>query len=110
MSILVFDNNSDIRISFKKGGSWSYIGTDAEDIAQNEPTMNFGWLDKATPSVEYSHIVKHEFGHALGLIHQYQNPSNGLSWNKEAVYEYYMKPPNNWTKDEVDRNVFERYN
>ncbi|MCY7759728.1 hypothetical protein [Bacillus inaquosorum] len=71
--------------------------------------MNFGWLHPNTPEVEYSRVVLHEFGHALGCIHEHQNPTAKIPCNKEAVYEYYMGPPNNWPKEIVDSNIFDRY-
>jgi serralysin len=102
--------DADIQIAFKQGdGSWSYIGTDADTIDPGEPTMNFGWLDANTPDKEYSRVVKHEFGHALGLIHEHQNPADGIKWNKEAVYKALGGPPNNWDRQTIDRNMFERY-
>jgi len=71
-----------IRITFDpNGGAWSYIGTDCLSIAPNEPTMNLGWFDVAT--------VIHEFGHALGMIHEHQNPfGNPIQWDLNAVYAW----------------------
>jgi serralysin len=89
-------------------GSWSYIGTDARHIPQNQPTMNYGWLQENTPDTEY-HVVLHEFGHALGLIHEIQVPAVGLPWNKEAVYYYFSSAPYYWNKEIVDHEIFERY-
>lgn len=103
------DPTAEIRISFRQSGSWSYIGTDALSISKSQPTMNFGWLKPATPNDEYSRVVIHEFGHAIGCIHEHQNPSTNIPWNKAAVYEYYAGPPNNWTKEQVDINLFTRY-
>ena len=54
--------------------------------------------------------VLHEFGHVLGLIHEHQNPkANKINWNKEVVYETFTGPPNNWTKEEIDRNIMGKY-
>jgi hypothetical protein len=103
------DPGAEIRVSFSQPGSWSYIGTDALSIPQNQPTMNFGWLTKSTPLDEYSRVVTHEFGHAMGCIHEHQNPSTNIPWDKPAVYKYYQGPPNNWTKAQVDTNLFTRY-
>ena len=103
------DPNAEIRISFQQPGSWSYIGTDALTIPKNQPTMNFGWLKANTPSDEYARVVIHEFGHAIGCIHEHQNPSTDIPWNKAAVYDYYSGPPNNWSKEQVDINLFTRY-
>ena len=100
---------SDLRITLSQPGSWSYIGTDAKLIAQNQATMNFGWLKPDSPQETYSQVVLHEFGHAIGCIHEHSTPDAGIQWNTQAVYDYYMGPPNNWTKDYVDLNVFQVY-
>lgn len=99
-----------IRISFVNDpGSWSYIGTQCLSMPEDEPTMNFGWLRDDTDDAEWERVVVHEFGHALGCIHEHQNPAGGIKWNKPAVYKYYEGPPNNWTKAEVDNNLFHKY-
>jgi serralysin len=103
------DADAEIRISFQQPGSWSYIGTDALGISAGEPTMNYGWLTPETPDDEYSRVVLHEFGHALGMIHEHQNPAAGIRWNKEAVYRALGGPPNNWDRATVDHNMFETY-
>ncbi len=100
---------SDIRIAFQPGGSWSYIGTDAKLVSQGEPTMNFGWLTPASSDDTYSRVVLHEFGHALGAIHEHQHPEGNIPWDKEAVYAYYGDTPNNWSQEQVDVNLFQKY-
>ena len=48
----------------------------------------------------------HEFGHALGLLHEQSYPG-GIKWNKsDDVYAYYKKTQG-WDKDKVDAQVFE---
>ncbi len=100
---------AEIRVSFQQEGSWSHIGTDALGIPKNQPTVNFGWLREGTADEEYSRVVTHEFGHALGCIHEHQNPVASVPWDKEAVYRYYAGPPNNWSRDQVDLNLFQKY-
>jgi hypothetical protein len=75
----------------------------------SQPTMNYGWLTPNTEDGEYSRVVIHEFGHALGCIHEHQSPAANIPWDKEAVYRYYAGPPNNWTRAQVDLNLFQRY-
>jgi hypothetical protein len=106
-----FGNNpqAEIRIAFNPGGSWSYVGTDALLIAKGEPTMNLGWLRANTADGEYMRVVLHEFGHALGCIHEHQHPEGGIPWNEKAVLAYYMGPPNNWPENYVRSNVLGRY-
>ncbi|AKJ03456.1 Hypothetical protein AA314_05082 [Archangium gephyra] len=103
------DPEAQIRISFKERGSWSYVGTQCLGIAKHAPTMNFGWLTPATGDEEVMRVVLHEFGHALGCIHEHQNPAGGIQWNKEAVYAYYSGHPNYWSRKDVDTNLFQLY-
>jgi hypothetical protein len=69
--------------------------------------MNYGWLTPTTPSDEYSRVVLHEFGHALGAIHEHQHPGVNIPWNREAVYSYYDRQ--GWSREQVDNNIFRRY-
>lgn len=107
----VAEGPADIRIAFRQGaGSWSYIGTDCRRITdQSKPTMNYGWLTPDSTDDVLRRVVLHEFGHALGLIHEHQNPQTPIPWNKEAVYRDLMGPPNNWTRQQVDNNMFAVY-
>jgi len=102
--------DAEIRIAFdRRGGSWSYVGTSAVNISPRYPTMNFGWLYPNTDIDEYRRVVFHEFGHALGMVHEHQSPAAEIPWNKQAVYDYYAAPPNNWSKAMVDMNIFGKY-
>ena len=102
--------DAEIRISFVADkGSWSYIGTDCLGIAKSLPTMNFGWLKDDTPDDEFERVVVHEFGHALGAIHEHQNPQGGIQWNLPVVYAYFAGPPNFWSKEDTDVNVVGKY-
>jgi len=106
-------SNAEIRISFNADpGSWSAVGVDclvAEYFKPNEPTMNFGWLTDDSQDDEWRRVVVHEFGHAIGAIHEHQNPKGGIQWNLPAVYAYFSGPPNNWSKEEIDFNVVQKY-
>lgn len=65
---------------------------------------------KADPNrwnnAELRRVVMHEFGHALGLLHEQSYPG-AVNWKKtDSVYKYY-KESQGWDKDKVDFNVFE---
>jgi len=101
---------SDIRIAFEAGnGSWSYLGTVCRKISEPEPTMNYGWLTPDSPDEELRRVVLHEFGHALGLIHEHQNPEGGIKWNRAAVIKDLKGPPNNWDRATIENNIFKKY-
>ena len=100
---------AEIRITFKeKGFSWSTVGTDSL-TRPRQPSMNYGWLQPNTPIREYRRVVLHEFGHALGMIHEHQNPAaaDAIPWDKPKVYAYYARQ--GWTKEDVDDNIFSVY-
>lgn len=107
----LFDNHprSQIRIAFDPDGCWSYIGTDALSVGQSQPTMNFGWFTDKTDRGEIRRVVLHEFGHLLGMVHEHQSPNVKIPWNREAVYRFYAGPPNYWSRDLVNVNVFAKF-
>lgn len=103
--------DTDIRIGFAQGrGSWSYIGTMCRQIAEPLPTMNYGWLTPNSTDDEVRRVVLHEFGHALGMIHEHQNPKDGgIQWNRDAVIKDLSGPPNNWNAETIEVNMFKKY-
>jgi len=104
------DAEADIRIDFAEGdGSWSYLGIQCREIPEDQATMNYGWIDADSPDPELRRVVLHEFGHALGLIHEHQNPQGGIDWNEPAVIADLSKPPNSWSVEDIRHNVLDHY-
>lgn len=94
--------NADIRISFDSNdGAWSYVGTDGRGVPANEATMNLGFMDGGTTA--------HEFGHAIGLAHEHQNPAGGIQWNEEVVIRECAKSPNFWDEATTRHNILRKY-
>ena len=102
------DKSATIRVGFAKDGHWSVLGTYARQVASGKTTMNLG-LTSSSSDTEISRVTLHEFGHALGMIHEHSHPLAAIPWDKPKVYAYYAGPPNNWSKAEVDFNLFEKY-
>lgn len=94
--------NADIRIAFDPNdGAWSFIGTDNRGIPANQPTMNLGFMNGGTAA--------HEFGHAIGMAHEHQNPAGGIEWNESVVLRDLAGPPNNWDEATIRHNVLNKY-
>lgn len=96
-------NPADIRIkfAFDKGCRSSY-GTDAKKVTDpKQQTITFSWFDVST--------IMHEFGHALGLLHEHQNPlQNKILWDEEKVYKW-AKKTQGWDKNKVDSQLLLKY-
>lgn len=117
-----------IRVGFGERGFWSAVGSDSVGrLNQYQPSMNLQGMDMtympgiggSSPSDSSANldqlsrydrsVVLHEFGHALGLLHEHQ--SNALQCQKEFkwegdgnVYDYLWRT-NGWNREKVDRNL-----
>jgi hypothetical protein len=63
--------------------------------------MNLGFLDGGTAG--------HEFGHAIGLAHEHQNPAGGIQWNEAVVIREAAKSPNFWDEATTRHNILRKY-
>lgn len=94
---------SEIRISFNYGyGSYSYLGTDALFIPKSSETLNIGW--------DGDDVMYHEFMHTLNLLHEHQNPNEGIQWNRDVVIKDLSGAPNYWSLEEIEHNVLNKIN
>ena len=123
--------SADIRISFNYAGYWSMVGTDSVELMKpSHASMNFSGFTTNLPS-SWRKTVLHEFGHALGLHHEHQNPAGHCDqefrWEDDpgyvrtrdmygqftrdaqqrrpGLYTRLGGPPNNWDRETVDHNL-----
>lgn len=101
----------DILIDFNPTlGSWSFIGTDSSYFSnKRNATMNLGWIAQDQSEENLRGVILHEFGHAIGAVHEHESPLASIQWNKPQVYKDLGGPPNNWDTAKVDSNMFTLY-
>jgi hypothetical protein len=63
-------------------------------------------LDDTSQAVVILRTTLHEFGHALGCIHEHSQPNADINWNRQAVIDDHEGI---WTELEVEQNIFEKY-
>ena len=127
-----YGNSADIRITFAhENQAYSRLGTQStwyKGSSEQPESMNLGWLDEPhsgsfqwkgvtytfpgcvwCSSNQNGSVIIHEFGHALDMVHEHQNPEGGIQWNVPAVLSYFRGAPNYWNDDQIYFNVIDKY-
>lgn len=98
---------SNIRIAFMEGhGYQSVIGSLADTAKKNADFGTTMWLerlDTVSQSV-FNRVVLHEFGHAIGLLHELQSKNSPIEWDSSAVYRYFDSAYH-WSETVVNQNI-----
>ncbi|MBO0740052.1 MAG: hypothetical protein J2P51_01335, partial [Hyphomicrobiaceae bacterium] len=102
---------SDIKIAFEDNkGWWSVPGTSSRT---QDPSMNlqFYGVDapkladgQPAPEAVMRATILHEFGHALGLLHEHQSPTANCDVEIDWDAAYKIGAEIGWDKMQVDRN------
>lgn len=94
--------NADVRVSFKDEMSFAYVGTDALAVPKDEATIVLGTIAQEAATERQSTIL-HEFGHVLGLVHEYATPAGEERINFAVVYTK-AETEMGWDRQTVDHN------
>jgi hypothetical protein len=100
-------STAEIRISFAGYGNWSALGTEALQRPDSIPTMQLGGFTALSDETKLRRAVLHEFGHAIGCVHEQASPAMAIPWDEGKVYEYYRGL--GWDDAKTLKNVLFRY-
>lgn len=118
----VSPDHADISITFKGALAQSAVGRTSKN---SHPSMYLGWVDAPTgesftfkgatynvpaglrQNFKTGATVIHEFCHALGMLHEHQNPNKPIEWNYDAVWRMLCNPPNKWDWQKIKTNVID---
>jgi hypothetical protein len=71
--------------------------------------MVLGWF-VGSDDTEKSRVAVHETGHLLDCPHEHMSPIRPDDFfNAEVAYRVFGGPPNNWSRQEVDQQVLNKY-
>ncbi|WP_254513574.1 M12 family metallopeptidase [Anatilimnocola floriformis] len=72
--------NSHVRVTFNRGeGHFSFVGIEALQM-RGQQTMNLD-MTQDTMLGDYNlSVILHEFGHAMGLVHEHSSPDSNLKF------------------------------
>jgi hypothetical protein len=100
--------DAEIRVSFEGRGYWSLIGTDAMRAGWAAVTMQLGGFTATDDDIPLRRAVLHEFGHAIGCIHEQASSAAVIPWDEARVYEFY-RDWQGWDDETIYENVLRRY-
>ena len=92
---------SQIRVMIGGPGNNSRIGRDALNISTAKQTMNLTNINLGT--------IQHEFGHALGLLHEHMHPGFDAPLRPDVIIAEMGKAPNGWDEATTRRNILNRF-
>ena len=88
-------------------GGRSYIGSDSRlKSDQNSPSMHL-YFSSSTDTATKKGLILHEFGHALGLVHEHQHPERNFEYDLEAILKYCEDQM--WSESECYKHKIDKF-
>ncbi|CAI8000685.1 hypothetical protein GBAR_LOCUS3005 [Geodia barretti] len=100
------DDIADIRVKFiESGRPRSKVGTAARQVKAGDPTMRLDLKSPDNCPSFYKRIIRHEFGHALGLKHEHQHPDAPLLTDPGKLREYLRQCYPGFTSEQIEKKI-----
>lgn len=113
------DSRAEIRVGFQPlpnrpdSGHWSYVGIESmpTNVPRGGKSMNLAINEHTLDTNRYDQaVVLHEFGHALGCVHEHQSAgSGGIQFDRQKTLDYF-RSMYGWGAQQTIDNVLNRYN
>ncbi len=102
-------SQGEIRLARQPGqGYYSYLGPDCLQIPAGQPTLNLDSFTMQTEDSEFYRVVRHEFGHALGFIHEHMRRQIVQRIDPAKAIAFFGATQG-WTAQEVQEQVLTPY-
>ncbi|KAK3689778.1 hypothetical protein B0T22DRAFT_177996 [Podospora appendiculata] len=101
---------ADIRISNKPGGSYSRVGNAARLARAGAETMNLD-LPRDASARKIQRKAGHEFGHALGFIHEQSSAAYPFRFDEQKTLAHYaaMGYAEGWVRNNILKRIKAQY-
>jgi hypothetical protein len=103
------NKKAEIRVDFRPDFNVSLVGEASASGSLANLGLPRASMNLALTNIRYDRfLILHEFGHALGLVHEHQQPNSNLKFN-DSVYAYF-KLHGRLDRAIVDSDILFRYN
>ena len=107
----------DVTINFEpdQAEGWGYgtyfscYGRQSRDCSRSGRPSMCRVFDPQSVESEYHRVILHEFGHALGLLHEHMRPDAQLRWDMSFLLQEYGGAPNYWNAQKIEEQIVAPY-